>query len=261
MTPKTAEDRLRYAKQYAHVLTSWSPHELQQLSPNKRIHVMKALSSLARYTGTQSDWLAIRQRYGLQWSTGTEKLDSFTRFFSDENSLEKMIDSLKQARQVLPKAYGDILLFCALTGLRNSECIESINLIRDPEQFKIYYNESKQCLEHFRYKELFLRRTKSAYITVCDNQLLGIVQKLDRTLTLIAIKKALRHRYPSMQMKWCRKIQASWLHQCGVPEVIIDLVQGRVPRSVLAQHYLLPKTSFKEDVLTAVHQLRKQIES
>lgn len=61
MTPKTAEDRLRYAKQYASVLTTTSygiPKDLLQLSPNKRIHVMKALSCLAKYTGMQDHWLA-----------------------------------------------------------------------------------------------------------------------------------------------------------------------------------------------------------
>jgi hypothetical protein len=83
MNKKTAEDRLRYAKQYASVLTSVGiPTDLLlQLSPNKRIHVMKALSSLARFTGRTEEWRQMRQRYGLQWSTGTEKIDAFTRFF------------------------------------------------------------------------------------------------------------------------------------------------------------------------------------
>jgi hypothetical protein len=101
MTPKTAEDRLRYAKQYASVL--YGHHQevtmLLQVPPNKRIHIMKALSCLARYTGTQSDWLAIRQRYGLQWSTGTEKLDAFTRFFDSSKDLNTMIGWLKEAIQ------------------------------------------------------------------------------------------------------------------------------------------------------------------
>jgi predicted phosphoadenosine phosphosulfate sulfurtransferase len=82
MTAKTAEDRLRYAKQYASVLQEeGSTVILLQLPPHKRIHIMKALSSLARYTGNQDTWRTIRQRYGLQWSTGTEKVDAFTRFF------------------------------------------------------------------------------------------------------------------------------------------------------------------------------------
>jgi hypothetical protein len=47
MTPKTAEDRLRYAKQFVSVLTIADGGDatiLLELSPNKRIHVMKALS-------------------------------------------------------------------------------------------------------------------------------------------------------------------------------------------------------------------------
>ncbi|MFL6309231.1 MAG: hypothetical protein ACJ70T_04455, partial [Nitrososphaera sp.] len=37
MTAKTAEDRLRYSKQYADVLLFGIPNTLQQLAPNKRI--------------------------------------------------------------------------------------------------------------------------------------------------------------------------------------------------------------------------------
>ena len=105
MIAKTAEDRLRYAKQYASVLLTplGTPKCLLQLSPNKRIHIMKALSSLARYTGNQDTWRIIRQRYGLQWSTGTEKLDAFQRFFNDDgkSSLNSMLKWVKNALEVL----------------------------------------------------------------------------------------------------------------------------------------------------------------
>jgi hypothetical protein len=36
---------------------------LLQLSPNKRIHVMNALSCLAKFTGKYDVWLQITQRY------------------------------------------------------------------------------------------------------------------------------------------------------------------------------------------------------
>jgi hypothetical protein len=65
---------MMYAKRFVSVLTNGDGSSLVQLSPNKRIHVMKALSSLARFTGRQDVWLAIRKRYGLQWSTGKKRL-------------------------------------------------------------------------------------------------------------------------------------------------------------------------------------------
>jgi hypothetical protein len=144
MTAKTAEDRLRYAKLYSHKLETGNVQQLLQLSPDKRIHAMKAISCLAKYTGTYDRWLQLSQRYGLKWTSGNEALATFERFFDDNKTLDTMIQSLRQARQVLPKAYGDTLLFCTLTGLRASECINCIKLIRNPEHFRTYYNEGRQ---------------------------------------------------------------------------------------------------------------------
>src|SRR5215203_1047271 len=132
MTAKTAEDRLRYAKQYASILTSVGmPTELLQLSPNKRIHVMKSLSSLARFTGRSDLWRQMRQRHGLQWSTGTEKIDAFTRFFDDSKSLDIMLQWLREAITLLPSDYAKFYLFCTLTGLRASECLAALSQIQE----------------------------------------------------------------------------------------------------------------------------------
>jgi hypothetical protein len=122
MTAKTAEDRIRYAKQYSSVLFEGGGTAalLLQVPPNKRIHIMKSLSCLARYTGQQDNWLAIRKRYGLQWSTGTEKIDAFTRFFDSSKDLDIMLQWLREALRVLPTNYSNFYLFCTLTGLRPS---------------------------------------------------------------------------------------------------------------------------------------------
>lgn len=68
MNEKTAEDRMRYAKQFTHVLETGNASELAQLKPDKRIHAMKALSNLAKFTGRYDNWLQLRQRYSLNWS-------------------------------------------------------------------------------------------------------------------------------------------------------------------------------------------------
>jgi hypothetical protein len=92
-----------------------------------------------------------------------------------------MIEWLRQARQQLPKAYGDTFLFCTLTGLRASERVSCIRLIKDPENFKTYYNESRQCLEHFRFPKIFIRRTKAAYISLVDKEILEIANNTSKT--------------------------------------------------------------------------------
>jgi hypothetical protein len=68
---------MRYAKQYASTLSPIGDkvsNELLQLSPDKRIHAMKALSCLAKFTGKYEQWQQIRRRYNLTWNIGNESL-------------------------------------------------------------------------------------------------------------------------------------------------------------------------------------------
>ncbi len=87
-----------------------------------------------------------------------------------------MIEWLRDTMDVLPVTYSNFFLFCTLTGLRASESVECIRLIKDPESFRTYYNEDKQCLEHFRFANLFIRRTKATYISFVRKDILEIAQ-------------------------------------------------------------------------------------
>lgn len=61
MTAKTAGDRLRYAKQFVSMLTNGDAQSLLQLKPDKRIHAMKEVASLSRFSGSYDVWLQLRQ--------------------------------------------------------------------------------------------------------------------------------------------------------------------------------------------------------
>ncbi len=260
MNERTAEDRLRYAKQFAQILDMSNASSLLQLSAEKRIHAMKALSCLAKYTGRFDQFLQLRQRYNLKWSTGTEKLDAFERFFDDSKTLDTMLQWLRQVRQELPKSYSDFFMFCALTGLRASECVACIRLIKDPKEFKTYYNEDRHCLEHFRFANIFIRRTKAAYISLVDKEILEIAKNCTNTPSYNALKMALRRKSLDMQLKYCRKIFASYLRQAGIESEIVDLLQGRVPKSVFARHYFTPSLDYKDKVIRALDKLKQQKE-
>lgn len=188
MTAKTAEDRIRYAKQYSSVLFEGGGTAalLLQVPPNKRIHIRKSLSCLALYTGQQDNWLAIRKRYGLQWSTGTEKIDAFTQFFDSSKDLDTMLQWLREALRVLPTNYSNFYLFCTLTGLRPSECIEAVRLINSAAEYmqQQYYNPEQKILQHYRFPDIFIRRTKAVYISVVDDEIIGIAKKIGKTQKL-----------------------------------------------------------------------------
>jgi intergrase/recombinase len=62
-----------------------------------------------------------------------------------------------------------------------------------------------------------------------------------------------------MQMKYCRKIHASYLRQAGIECEIVDLLQDRMPRTVFARHYFRPNAEYKDRVLLdAVNKLQKK---
>jgi intergrase/recombinase len=62
-----------------------------------------------------------------------------------------------------------------------------------------------------------------------------------------------------MEMRLCRKIFASWLRKAGIQPEVVDMLQGRVPPSVLTRHYLVPDQHYKEDVLKALKQLEQRL--
>jgi intergrase/recombinase len=83
---------------------------------------------------------------------------------------------------------------------------------------------------------------------------------LQQDTDILRPKKALWHRSLDMQLKYCRKIFASYLRQSGIESEIVDLLQGRVPKTVFARHYFTLSLDYRVKVIKALSELRKQIE-
>ena len=43
-----------------------------------------------------------------------------------------------------------------------------------------------------------------------------------------------------MNMNYCRKIFATFMRNNGIEQEVIDLLQGRIPKSVFVRHYYKP---------------------
>jgi hypothetical protein len=141
---------------------------------------MKSLSCLAKFTGQYEQWLAVRRKYNLTWTTGTEKLEVFERFFDDNTTLDSMIGWLREALHRLPVRFANVFLFCTLTGMRASECLASIRLIKDFETCKRYYDSKHHILRHYLFTNTFIRRTKAIFISVVNDEILQIAQNIDK---------------------------------------------------------------------------------
>jgi hypothetical protein len=164
-TSVTIKQAKNYAIKYGHVLDTGDASTLVVLTPCNRRHAMTALASLAKFQGRYDRWLHIRQCYNLKWSSGNNSLQALQRFFDTNLTLESMLSKVKEMMRALPATMAAIIRFAVLTGLRPSEACESVRLLNTPYGDFQYYNPDQQCLEHFRFPDIFLRQTKKAYLS------------------------------------------------------------------------------------------------
>jgi intergrase/recombinase len=137
--------------------------------------------------------------------------------------------------------------------------VESVRLINDKEAFPKYYDPETMTLNHWKFRQ-FLRTTKKAFLSFITPQMLEPIQNLGEVPTYSAIRHVCNKMGMSCDMRFCRKIHASWLHKCGVASEIIDFIQARTSTSVLSRHYLTPPQGLKDQILKYVHELKKEIE-
>jgi hypothetical protein len=231
------------------------------LSFDKRTHVMKALATLSKFLGCYDRWKKIVEKYQLRWTDNSKGagpsskgLEIFHNIYS-KNNYQDMIVQLKDACRKLDEKYSYALLYCTLTGLRPAEACSSIRLLK--ERRDEYLSEDKKVMEHFRFPEVFMRRTKNAYISIMSDKIAEIVDSLE-SLSYNSIRLALRRQNLKMNMSICRKIYATYLRTEGIEQEIIDLLQGRIPKSVFVRHYYRPDSSKFDEIrekLTRLHDL------
>ncbi len=132
--------------------------------------------------------------------------------------------------------------FMVLTGLRLSEAVNSWNLIVDlakEGRLSEYYNCEREALEHYKFKQLFIRRSKKVFVTLIPKRLIKEISKQEK-LTVYQISnwvrrdERLKSRFPDIREFW-----ATFMTKRLNPAEI-DFLQGRVSGSVFMRNYFNP---------------------
>jgi intergrase/recombinase len=113
-------------------------------------------------------------------------------------------------------------------------------------------------LNHWKFRQ-FLRTTKKVFISYITPEMLQGVTNIGKGFTYNAIRYTCQRKGVSMDMRFCRKIHASWLHKYGIPEIIIDSLQGRVPASIFAKSYYRPSLDYRDKTLAVLHKLKDEM--
>ena len=91
-----------------------------------------------------------------------------------QTNIELMIDWVKKGISVLPVDYANLIIFNTLTGLRPTESLESLKLLK--LNHNNYLNNQTMLKEHYKYPMQFIRRTKNTYISIVTGQLLQFIE-------------------------------------------------------------------------------------
>jgi len=235
-----AKDLLNYSKRFCHVLFNGEASELLRLTESVRKVVMASLSNLSKFLGVYSEWKRLVEGYGLKWSSGKSEDYLISRMAHTENN-ENVLEWVKQVKAKIPKL-SVFMDFMILSGLRLREAVNSYNLIialAREGRLNEYYNFENEALEHYRFKSLFIRRSKKVFVSFIPERLIEEISKQEK-LTLYQISnyvrrdKKLKSRFPELR-EYYATVMTKWLNQSE-----IDFLQGRISGSVFMKNYFNP---------------------
>ena len=95
-------------------------------------------------------------------------------------------------------------------------------------------------LEHVKYREIFIRKTKKAYISIVNESIIQIAKDRKEKSSYNSLNCFFKRRKIPFNFNYCRKIFATYLRTNGVEQEVIDLLQGRLPKSVFLRYYYRP---------------------
>ncbi len=171
-------------------------------------------------------------------------VDTFKKIINEDNSFNNLLEWLKNTTSQISENHRNILLYCTLTGLRPDESCQSIRLVK--ENINNYHDKDKMILKHFEFPEIFIRKTKQAYVSIANDLILKIANDSGNH-SYNALRCHLRRKNIAMNMNYCRKIFATFMRNNGIEQEIVDLLQGRIHKSVFVRHYYLLIKDYNKD--------------
>jgi intergrase/recombinase len=254
------KDKVRAARKYAYCLFNGDFSELQFMSESKLNLVMCSLSSLAKYLGIYEQFQGLVKAYGLKWKNVKAEDLLLSRIANMENN-GNVLEWIRLVKAKIPKL-NVFMDFMLQSGLRFEEAVHSYNLIIDlarEGRLNEYYNEEAEALEHYRFKSLFIRRTKKAFVSFIPKRLVETVSREEK-LTIYKVwnwvkRNSLKCRFPDIR-EYYATVMTKWLNQSE-----IDFLQGRISGSVFMRNYFNPAliTDLHERVFKGLAEIQSKL--
>jgi hypothetical protein len=237
--PFTARDRYFHAKKYARCLASGDLSELAMLNDCQRVHALKALTALSKFLGVCEDWKGLVRSYGLK-CTDRNSDDLIIGRLTKAVSPDDVFEWIRMVKLKAPEL-SEFMDLLAATGLRLNEAVECHNLIVDlasQGRLDSYYKEERRVLEHFRFKETFLRGSKKAFISFAPAELVQRISRREK-LEYGRVQKLATIRVGRQRFADVRELHGTLMTE-WLRESEIDFLHGRASSGVFMRNYFNP---------------------
>jgi intergrase/recombinase len=246
-----------YSRKYSSFITGNNNLlELDKLSENIKGNVIKSLIVLSKYLGKYEVFKAKLKQHGIKCTNPNGSFNSFLRILNASNS--DILEWFKTASAHLRYNEQTLLKFALITGLRKAEAIESFNLIiklHEENKLNEYYDENLNVLQHFKFKELFIRNTKNTFISFVSRDFINKICSCE-ALTYPQIRKRLERSKTRMRINELRDYFGTFMLKHGLLEQEVNLLQGRIPIDIFIRHYWSPNLKeLRDRTLEATEQL------
>jgi intergrase/recombinase len=228
--------------------------ELDSFSKSKKNNVLKALIALSKYLGVYEQFKARKASYGIKW----ENQNSLQAFLRIKNTKPGLKERLKACVGNLDNTYATFIKFKALSGLRKSEAINAFNLIIElykEGNLSKYYNSELESLEHFRYENTFIRGSKNVFFSFIPKQFIEQIVVCN-PISESTLKRRLKKYGMGLRLNELRDYYATYMVHHEVIREEVDLLQGRIGKSIFVRHYFSPAINdLRDRALKAVKKL------
>jgi intergrase/recombinase len=248
-----------YAMKYGDCLKQMDLTVLSGLPETIRPNVMKSVGALAKFLGVNDRYKQALKNYGVTWkgkSTDQLVMERFSRI-KDPDEVFQWIRQVKEERPEL----SDFMDFMATTGLRLNEAIASYNLIIElnrKHKLSEYWNGA--VLEHYKFKETFLRRSKKAFMSFVPKTLIARIIDNEPLPNYAGVENRLKRRGLKNRFSDIREAHGSYLTK-HLKSSEIDFLHGRVSSSVFMSNYFNPSLigDLKERAFKAIAEIQTKI--
>jgi len=218
--------------------------------------VLKALTVLSKYLGVYREFKLRMTNYGVKFEQ-SNSVDAFLRMM---NAKHDILSWVEDALKCLDESQGLFLKFKMLSGIRTGEAINSFNKtieLSNRGELEEYYNAELSSLEHFKLPSLFLRRKKNVFFTFVRREFLEQITR-SKPISYGSLRKRLWHSGLNVRLNELRDYYATFMVHNGLIREEVDLLQGRVGKSMFMQHYFSPNIEdLRDRVLTAVDRIQQ----